>query len=47
MQVNVWVWFFINTFKYKITLTTFQFVGTELIHFIHMKQNLRKLIPIH
>lgn len=48
MQVNVWVSFFINIFKYKVTLTAFPLtVETEFIHFSHMKQNLRKLIPIH
>lgn len=46
MQVNVGVSFFINIFKYKITLTAFPFmVATELIHFSHMKPNLRKRIP--
>lgn len=48
MQVNVWVSFFINIFKYKVTLTAFPLtVETEFILLSHMKQNLRKLIPIH
>lgn len=48
MQVNVCVSFFINIFKYKVTLTAFPLtVETEFIHLSHMKQNLSKLIPIH
>lgn len=47
MQVNVSV-SFIYTFKYKISLTAFPLIIiTKLIHFSQMKQNLRKLIPIH